>query len=110
LYNSGEANSGAATVAIAWPNDSLGPPHGILEIGSAYENTGTIIRQLGDSKPNTIPILNLVFDGSDQNGNNELMRNFLHYIILIRDLAPFEMKIYNRLYRKPEHSNNREPF
>jgi len=47
-------------------------PHGILEIGSAYENTGIITRQLGDSKPNPIPVLNLVFDGSEHNGNNEL--------------------------------------
>ncbi|NDY71851.1 CoA activase [Desulfobacter hydrogenophilus] len=55
-------------------------PHGILEIGSAYENTGIITRQLGDSKSNPIPVLNLVFDGSDHNGNKELLRNFLYYL------------------------------
>ena len=55
-------------------------PHGILEIGSAYENTGIITRQLGDSNPSPIPVLNLVFDGSDHNGNKELLRNFIHYL------------------------------
>jgi len=55
-------------------------PNGILEIASAYENTGIITRQLGDSKPNPIPVLNLVFDGSGHNGNKELLRNFIHYI------------------------------
>lgn len=55
-------------------------PNGILEIASAYENTGIIARQLGDAIPNPIPVLNMVFDGSSHNGNKELLQNFIHYI------------------------------
>ncbi|MCG8550977.1 MAG: acyl-CoA dehydratase activase [Desulfobacterales bacterium] len=55
-------------------------PHGILEIGSAYENTGIITRQLGESNPGPVPVLNLFFDGSDHNTNKELLRNFLYYL------------------------------
>jgi len=49
-------------------------------MGSAYENTGIITRQLGDSKPGPVPVLSLVFDGSDHHGNKELVRNFIHYL------------------------------
>ncbi len=55
-------------------------PGGIIEIASAYENTGIIIRQLADSRPGEIPVLSLVFDGSTHNRNPELVRNFIYYL------------------------------
>ncbi|MDY0360980.1 MAG: acyl-CoA dehydratase activase [Desulforegulaceae bacterium] len=54
--------------------------NGIINLGSAYENTGIITRQLGESRPSYIPVLNLIFDGSDHNINKELIGNFLYYL------------------------------
>ena len=54
--------------------------HGILDLSSAYENTGIITRQIEGSKPGDIPVINLVFDGSAHNGNRELLRNFIYYL------------------------------
>ena len=53
--------------------------HALLELASAYENTGIITRQLGDKALETLPVLPLVFDGSDHNGARELLRNFMYY-------------------------------
>ncbi len=55
-------------------------PNGIVEMGSAYENTGIITRQLAETRPAGIPVLSLVFDGSAHNKNAELLRNFIYYL------------------------------
>jgi predicted CoA-substrate-specific enzyme activase len=56
--------------------------HGIISMESLYENSGVVVRQLVDSAGSelVIPVLNLCFDGSVHNNNDELINNFLYYL------------------------------
>jgi hypothetical protein len=56
--------------------------HGIISMESLYENSGVVVRQLVDSAGSElgIPVLNLCFDGSAHNNNDELINNFLYYL------------------------------
>jgi len=56
--------------------------HGIISMESLYENSGVVVRQLVDSAGSglVIPVINLCFDGSVHNNNDELINNFLYYL------------------------------
>lgn len=62
-------------------SDKLQGIDGILTLHSMYENTGTVMNVIQDgfNKENTLPLLNLRFDGSD-NGNDMKLASFLYYL------------------------------
>ncbi len=56
--------------------------NGVMVLNSMYENTGTIIKILKDTRQNEIkyPLIELYFDGSKHSNNDEKIQNFIYYI------------------------------